>query len=556
MMGKKDYSERSQVQIASLDDLVPSGHLVRKLEEAIDLSFIYDEVKDLYKPYGRESIDPVVLMKIVILQYVFGIPSMRKTIKEIEVNLAYRWYLGYGLYEDIPHFSTFGKNYTRRFKDTDLFQKIFSRILMEVDACGFLDTESLFIDGTHIKASANPHKYQNETMKKEARCYEKELLEEIEKDRLEHGKKPLKEKESTPQTINKKVSATDPDSGWFHKGEHKQVFAYAANTCCDKNNYVIDFEVTAGNVHDSVSFWELYRRVSGRVKYPKYYVMDAGYKIPAIARRLIEDGKVPVMPYKRPMTKKGYFRKSDYVYDEYFDCYLCPNNQILKYSTTNRDGYREYKSEGKKCKDCPYQNQCTGSKDHVKVVSRHVWEGYMEEVEEIRHQTGMKEVYQKRKETIERVFADGKEKHGMRYTQYRGLAKVTMELTLLFACMNLKKLAIWKWRKGGLRKPCSFVWIFEPIYLYIKFKMVPGAMHPEPFCLQSEPLIKSGVFSQLPAGLEPATHALRMRCATNCATEAALSVRLNCRTLDSISAKGKKINPFFEKIVNSENCYN
>ena len=485
MMGKKDYSERSQVQIASLDDLVPSGHLVRKLEEAIDLSFIYDEVKDLYKPYGRESIDPVVLMKIVILQYVFGIPSMRKTIKEIEVNLAYRWYLGYGLYEDIPHFSTFGKNYTRRFKDTDLFQKIFSRILMEVDACGFLDTESLFIDGTHIKASANPHKYQNETMKKEARCYEKELLEEIEKDRLEHGKKPLKEKESTPQTINKKVSATDPDSGWFHKGEHKQVFAYAANTCCDKNNYVIDFEVTAGNVHDSVSFWELYRRVSGRVKYPKYYVMDAGYKIPAIARRLIEDGKVPVMPYKRPMTKKGYFRKSDYVYDEYFDCYLCPNNQILKYSTTNRDGYREYKSEGKKCKDCPYQNQCTGSKDHVKVVSRHVWEGYMEEVEEIRHQTGMKEIYQKRKETIERVFADGKEKHGMRYTQYRGLAKVTMELTLLFACMNLKKLAIWKWRKGGLRKPCSFVWIFEPIYLYIKFKMVPGAMHPEPFCLQS-----------------------------------------------------------------------
>ena len=142
--------------------------------------------------------------------------------------------------------------------------------------------------------------------------------------------------------------------------------------------------------------------------------MDAGYKIPAIARTLIEEGKVPVMPYKRPMTKKGYFRKSDYVYDEYFDCYLCPNNQILKYSTTNRDGYREYKSDGKKCKDCPYQNQCTGSKDHVKMVSRHVWEGYMEKVEEIRHQTGMKEIYQKRKETIERVFADGKEKHGMR----------------------------------------------------------------------------------------------------------------------------------------------
>lgn len=169
MMGVKDYLERSQVEIVSLEDLVPPNHLVRKLEAAVDLSFIYDEVKNLYKPYGRESIDPVMLMKIVILQYVFGIPSMRKTIKEIEVNIAYRWYLGYGLYETIPHFSTFGKNYSRRFKDTDLFRNIFTRILMEVSSCGFLDTESLFLDGTHVKASANSHKYRNEVVEKEVR---------------------------------------------------------------------------------------------------------------------------------------------------------------------------------------------------------------------------------------------------------------------------------------------------------------------------------------------------------------------------------------------------
>ena len=149
-----------------------------------------------------------------------------------------------------------------------------------------------------------------------------------------------------------------------------------------------------------------------------YYVLDAGYKIPAIARQLIEDKKIPVMPYKRPMTKKGFFKKYEYVYDEYYDCYLCPNHQVLTYRTTNREGYREYKSDGKKCKDCPYQSQCTGSKDHVKVITRHVWENYMEQVEEIRHTKGIKEIYQQRKQTIERV-----------------------------ACMNLKKMAIWKWRK-------------------------------------------------------------------------------------------------------------
>ena len=122
MMGKKDNAERTQMEIASLEDLVPGNHLVRKLDEAIDMRFIYEEVKDLYSDFGRESIDPVVLIKIAMIQYIFGIPSMRKTIREIEVNFAYRWYLGYGMHEEIPHFSTFGKNYSRRFKDTDLFR--------------------------------------------------------------------------------------------------------------------------------------------------------------------------------------------------------------------------------------------------------------------------------------------------------------------------------------------------------------------------------------------------------------------------------------------------
>lgn len=161
-----------------------------------------------------------------------------------------------------------------------------------------------------------------------------------------------------------------------------------------------------GNVHDSVSFWELYKR-SKENEGHKYYVVDAGYKIPAIANQLLKDGKMPVMPYKRPMTKAGFFKKHKFVYDEYFDCYLCPNNQILKYTTTNREGYREYKSNKNICNDCPYRNQCTESKNHTKTVTRHIWESAIEKVEDIRHTTGIKEIYQKHKETIERVFATG-----------------------------------------------------------------------------------------------------------------------------------------------------
>jgi hypothetical protein len=107
----------------------------------------------------------------------------------------------------------------------------------------------------------------------------------------------------------------------------------------------------------------------------KRCVADAGYKTPAIAKLLLDDGVDPVFPYKRPMTKDGFFKKYEYVYDEYNDCYICPNNQVLYYSTTNRDGYREYKSCGKVCESCPYLEQCTASKNHVKLVTRHVWEG-------------------------------------------------------------------------------------------------------------------------------------------------------------------------------------
>jgi transcription elongation factor Elf1 len=149
------------------------------------------------------------------------------------------------------------------------------------------------------------------------------------------------------------------------------------------------------------------------------------------------------------MTKKGFFKKYEYVYDEFYDCIICPENQVLSYSTTNRDGYREYKSKAYQCKDCPSRYKCTESKDFVKVVTMHVWDDYMELAEDVRHSPKGKEIYALRSQTIERIFADAKEKHFMRYTQFRGMAKVKMQVMLTFACMNLKKLAKWK-KKNGL----------------------------------------------------------------------------------------------------------
>lgn len=470
-MYEKRNRERNQGQIhmISIDDLFPQNHLLRKIDAAIDFDFIYDEVEGMYSDFsgGRPGIDPVSLFKIVMIQYLFGIRSMRQTIKEIESNYAYRWFIGYDIGEEIPHFSTFGKNYSRRFKDTDIFEKIFTHILDEAVICGFVDAKSVFIDGTHIKANANKRKFTKEEIETSVKRYQKELDKEIDEDRAEHEKKPFDREETTKKkqdnTSKKKLarrkkeakkkkiitkSATDPECGMFHKGEHEKQFAYVANTACDKNNFVLDFVLAAGNVHDSVMFDEVYDKVVERFPNVETVAVDAGYKTPWIAKKIIDDGRVPVMPYKRPMTKKGFFKKYDYVYDEYYDCVICPNNQMLKYSTTNRDGYREYKSDSKVCANCTYRSKCTESKTCQKVVTRHIWENYLEQVEDYRHMSKYKAIYEKRKETIERVFADAKEKHNMRYTQYRGLAKVTAEATLRFACMNLKKLANWKWKNG------------------------------------------------------------------------------------------------------------
>ncbi len=405
MMTRDAAKVREQVQTLSLDDLVPRNHPVRKLEAAIDWSFIYDLVEEKYSDNtGRPSLDPVTLIKLPILQYMFGIRSMRQTVKEVEVNAAYRWFLGLDLQDPVPHFSTFGKNYTRRFKDTDLFEQIFQRILSECFEAGLVDSNVVFVDSTHVKARANSKKFHDEIAEEQALWYEKERLEEINADRAAHGKRPLKEEvseEEEPDTegpkdvkddeadntpppptkpsskgkrnpntskkkakkkklIHRKVSESDPESGWFRKGEHKHVFAHSVQTACDRNGVVLGYSVHPGNDNDGKTFPSLLKKLEQFQI--DMIVGDSAYKTSAIARLLEKAGMKLLSAYKRPQTKDGFFKRVQYVYDEFYDCYLCPNNHVLSYSTTNREGYREYKSCPQVCAKCPDLAQCTESK--------------------------------------------------------------------------------------------------------------------------------------------------------------------------------------------------
>ena len=453
-MLNKEKAERYQIEFYCIDDLVPKNHLLRKIENAVDFKKIYEITDELYcKDNGRPNVDSVVLFKMVLIQHLYGLNSLRRTHEEIKMNIAYRWFLGYALHEDIPHFSTVSRNFKHRYS-LEIIDSVFEWILSEIEKAGYLSPEAVFIDGTHIKANANMKKAIKKAVPEAAKIYEEKLAEEIGIDRAAHGKKQLKDKNdsdddtpSAPATKEITVSTTDPECGVFHKGEHKKCFAFAAQTACDKNGYVMGVTVNSGNVHDSVAFDGLYDELSEKYPEIKIVVADSAYKTPWICKRITDDNRAMSMPYKRPMGKDGFFRPHEYVYDEYYDCVICPENQILKYSTTNREGYREYKSNKCVCQNCPSREKCTQSKECQKVVTIHIWNNYIEIAEDYRHTPYIKQIYEKRQETIERVFADAKEKHAMRYTQYRGLAQVTKWVKLKFAAMNLKKYAIHRFRE-------------------------------------------------------------------------------------------------------------
>ena len=134
-------------------------------------------------------------------------------------------------------------------------------------------------------------------------------------------------------------------------------------------------------MHDSVAFDGLYDRMTEKHPEIKAVVMDAGFKTPWICKKVFDDNRVPVLPYKRPMGKAGFFRPYSYVLDEFYDCVICPENHILNYATTNREGYREFKSKGYSCALCPSIEHCTESAKHEKLVTKHIWEEYVERSE-------------------------------------------------------------------------------------------------------------------------------------------------------------------------------
>ena len=252
MLNKRENIQ-SEMILYTLEDLVPEESLFRKIDKYIDFTFIYDEVKELYCENNGRPSDPVILFKLVFIQAIDGLKSMRKTCEKAKVDLEYRWFLGIPLGEDTPHFSTFSQNYIRRFKGTDIFEKIFVNIVEQAIKYNLVKGETFFTDSTHKKANANKNKFHEEV--KEIVHERKEWLEkEINEERQKQGKKEFKFEE-TKEEKRVKVSNTDSESGYYHRDNKEKGFMYLDHRTVDsKCNIIVDCHISKGNVHDSVPF--------------------------------------------------------------------------------------------------------------------------------------------------------------------------------------------------------------------------------------------------------------------------------------------------------------
>lgn len=476
-MLKPAYPAQTELEMVTLEQLVPKDHLLRLLDQYIQFDFIREATQHLYcENNGRPAVDPVVLFKMLFIGYLFGIRSERRLVKEIEVNVAYRWFLGFRLTDKVPDASTLSQNRRRRFAGTDIEQRIFDGIVEQAIEHKLIGGRVLYTDSTHLKANANKRHFEVHQLEQTPAAYLAELDAAIDADRVAAGKNPLKrdDDQTPPATKEIKVSTVDPDAGFMARDNKPTGFFYLDHRTVDGvHALIVDTHVTPGNVHDSQPYLSRLDRVRERFALAVGAVgLDAGYFTPQVCKGIIERELFGVMGYKRPNHRDGYFYKRDYRYDPEQDCYHCPAGEVLPYRTTNRLGYREYASNPACCTDCRQRPQCTQSRNHQKLVTRHIWEDFKEAINAHRLTDLGKRLYARRKETVERSFADAKELHGHRYARFRGLSKVQAQCLLSATCQNMKKMALLLARKAAallakFRAKCLSLspihWFFPPV---------------------------------------------------------------------------------------------
>lgn len=419
------------------ESMYDPAHILVKIEKVMDWSLVYRYIKPFYSAeIGRPTIDPLIFVKILLIQYIEGFRSVRFTCKQVQQNITYRWFLGISPYQKVPCHSTISKFLHHRISDAFVWESLFRHVVNLIEQDGYISHDIWIADETELKANANKRKRTvvvlERTLEEDART-----LEKVNQKRILHQKKPLPPK--TGKVIIKRIirSLTDPDAGLSVKHDKLGRFAYYDHRIVDGlHNFILDCFVTSATIpgHQVIlDRFDQLRRIHHT--YAKEVALDAGYYNVRIGEGLEKRKIFAYISYRRyarnehPKCKTIQFQKVKE------DLYACPCGVPFSYKNSTRQGYHEYRPPKGSCEGCPY------AKIGDRVLRISVHQDVYERLHSQRLSPRGKVLRSVRPSTVERSFAESKELHGFRYARYRGVRKVTIQVLMTAISQNLKKWA-------------------------------------------------------------------------------------------------------------------
>ena len=450
MMGRQDEPAQLFYKF-SVERHVPTDHLLRRIDAVLDLSAIRLALAPYYAHGGRPSIDPELMIRMLLVGYAFAIRSERRLCDEVHLNLAYRWFCRLGLEGDVPDHSTFSKNRHGRFRDSDLFRKLFEQVVGMCMQAGLVGGEGFAIDASVIEADASLRRKvegklttwpEGEDVSRPVREYLDALDQAAAADAEPAQNTDDDMPPGNPTSEPHVTSLTDPAAAWTSKGRSKLCFAYGTNYLIDnKLAIIIDVEATPARWQAEVAATKtmLQRTKECFGLQPLRLAADTAYGSGLMIGWLMRLGIEPHVPVlDRERQTNGYFTRADFRFDEEANAFICPNGKnLLSSGLVRSDGTMPYLASTVDCRRCSLKPRCTsGTK---RVVTRHIFEKERQHVRALKGTEAFQQSARERKK-VEMLFAHLKRNLSLRRLRLRGLTGARDEFLLAATIQNLKKL--------------------------------------------------------------------------------------------------------------------
>lgn len=446
MMGRQAGGQERLFYAFSLEDHVPDSHLLRRIDRCMDFSGLHQHLAEHYSQIGRPSVDPELMMRMLVVGYCYGIRSERRLCEELHLNLAYRWFCRLGLQDSVPDHSTFSKNRHGRFRDSEVFRWFFDEVLRRCMAAGLVKGEGFAVDASIVAADASaqrgvdrgqPVDWRDPALSTRA---VREYLQALDANEL-------------GDVLPKKISLTDPLASWTAATGGPAFYAYSTNYVIDvEHGVILDLQATSvSRTAEAASTIEMVERIQQQLGLkPKRLIGDTSYGTASMLGWMVEQGIEPHAPvWDRTQREDGSYSSTDFTWDEKANEYLCPQGKPLrsqwrtfKIERTHitKAGTIIYRSSKPDCAACPIKQQCCPNTP-VRKIARSVHEA----ARDLARQIATTEQYERssrERKKVEMLFAHLKRILRLDRLRLRGFSGARDEFTMAAAVQNLRRLAV------------------------------------------------------------------------------------------------------------------